>query len=120
MADGIPVHQFCRRLHFLHAADTTEADGAQIGSYIVHCSDGKQQSIPIIYGRDVVAWNLDPPRTNSPPLPAWKGRNRRYAPVQLFKSTWENPRPDVIIETIDFLSHNAKAAPFLVAITAEP
>jgi WD40 repeat protein/tetratricopeptide (TPR) repeat protein len=119
-ADGIPIRQLCHRLHFLHGADTSEAEGVQIGSYIVHCSDGKQLSIPIIYGRDVVAWNLDPPRTNSPPLPAWKGRNRRYAPVQFFKSTWENPRPDVIIETIDFLSHNAKAAPFLVAITAEP
>ena len=118
--EGIPVRQLCRRLHFLHAADTIEADGAQIGSYVAHCADGKREEIPIIYGRDVVAWNLDPPRTNSLPHLAWKDHNRRYVPVQLFMSTWDNPRPEVMIETIDFVSNNAKAAPFLVAITAEP
>jgi tetratricopeptide (TPR) repeat protein len=119
-ADGIPVRQPCHRLHFLHAADSTEADGVQIGSYVIHCADGKREEIPIIYGQDVVAWNLDPLRTNSRPVVAWGGHNRLHGPVHLFKSTWENPRSDVMIETIDFLSHNAKAAPFLVAITAEP
>jgi hypothetical protein len=119
-AEGIPVHQLCHRLHFLHAADTSDAEGAQIGSYVVRGADGARLEIPILYGRDVLAWNVDPPHTHSPPVVAWKGRNCLQVPVRLFLTSWENPRPDVRVETIDFLSSNAKAAPFLVAITAEP
>ena len=118
--EGIPIHQRGRRLHFLHAAVMPEADGTQIGSYVVHYADGQQQEILIVYGQDVVAWDLDPPRTNSPPVVAWKGRNRVCVCVQLFKTTWDNPQPDVEIETLDFTSKMAQAAPFLVAITAEP
>lgn len=116
---NIPVHQICRCLHLLHAADTAEADGTTIGAYAVCYADGTSLEIPIIYGKDVLAWNLDPPRTNAPPVVAWSGHNRKRVPVQLFKSTWENPRPEAMIETLEFYAGNAKAAPFLVAITAE-
>jgi len=33
--------------------------------------------------------------------------------------TWENPRPDVAIEAIDFRSKQTACGPFLVAITVE-
>ncbi|MHC1763227.1 MAG: protein kinase [Verrucomicrobiia bacterium] len=118
--EGIPVRQRCRRLHFLHAADVATADGTRLGGYIIHYADGGQQEIPIVYGQDLVAWDLDPPRTNSPPVVAWAGRNRVSVCVQLFKTTWDNPRPDDEITSLDLVSAMAPAAPFVVAITAEP
>ena len=51
---------------------------------------------------------------------AWRGSNEKARNIDkdlvLFKITWDNPRPDVRIESIDFLSRNAGAAPFLVAV----
>jgi hypothetical protein len=36
-----------------------------------------------------------------------------------YKSTRENPRPDVDLVSIDFVSSMSFAAPFLVALTVE-
>jgi len=58
---------------------------------------------PLTARRAVVAWN----------------DSEAGVPLRLFKRTWENPRPDVIIDRIDFVSRKTEAAPFLVALTAE-
>ncbi len=39
--------------------------------------------------------------------------------IWLFKRAWENPRPDVEIQSIDCLSRTAEAAPSLIASRAE-
>jgi hypothetical protein len=39
--------------------------------------------------------------------------------LQLFRRPWDNPRPDVLIESIDFSACKAGSIPFLIAITAE-
>jgi len=38
----------------------------------------------------------------------------------MFEMTWENERPDVAIESLDFISRKTGTAPILFAITAEP
>lgn len=66
------------------------------------------------------------PDPNLPtPVIAWVGqntysRNCGNRKIRLFKSTWENPRPLVRVTSIDFVSTMKQAAPFLIAITAEP
>jgi hypothetical protein len=80
----------------------------------------QSNTVPIIYGKDVLPWEPAAPIMSSPPAPAWRGQNGVGLTVQLFKSTWENPQPDVEIETLDFVSKMTQSAPFLVAITAEP
>jgi hypothetical protein len=35
-------------------------------------------------------------------------------------STWENPRPEIEVTTIDFVSAMSRCGPFLIALTAEP
>lgn len=118
--EAIPVHQRCRRLHFLHAADWTETEGMEIGRYILYRGDGSREELPIVYGRDVLAWNLEKFALKRSLVIAWEGRNGQQSEVRLFKTTWENPQPQVPIETITFVSSSAQAAPFLVAITADP
>ncbi len=49
----------------------------------------------------------------------WRGRTPEGNPVRLFKRTWENPRPDQPLASLDFISHETVAAPFLIAVTAE-
>ena len=55
---------------------------------------------------------------------AWVGTNatsQRYeAKVRLFPSTFENPRPEVEVVAVDFVSRKTPTAPFLVAMTVEP
>jgi len=120
-AEGIPVGQHCRQLHFLHAAEGDESYETAIGAYLIRYADGQQQEVPIVYGQDAVACDLDPPSKRTPPIAVWRAQQDRALPtLQVFKSTWDNPRPDIEIETIDFVSRMTRAAPFLVAITAEP
>ncbi len=39
--------------------------------------------------------------------------------MQLFLRTWDNPKENVPIERLEFVSAMGNAAPFLVAVTAE-
>jgi WD40 repeat protein len=118
---GIPVHRSCRLLHFLHAVDEAEDNGVKVGAYRIHYADGQQAELPIIYGQDVLAWIDDSGATNAPrPTPVWQVRKPPGITVRLFKSTWTNPRPEVAISTLDFISTMTRAGPLLVAVTAEP
>ncbi len=129
---GITVGCKCRCLNFLHAADffaDSTRGQLQIGSYRVHYANGQQNEIPIIYGEDVRDWHQsarDVSLEASHAMIAWTGWNPRVwedsatgTSLRLFKSTWQNPAPDVVVTNIDFISAMKSAAPFLVAITAE-
>ncbi|MGH7867578.1 MAG: hypothetical protein ACREP9_08085, partial [Candidatus Dormibacteraceae bacterium] len=118
---GIKIGQSCTQLHFLQAAGWHTSDGTPIGSYIVHFADGRQQTIPIIYGEDVRDWNgnSDPSTIQKRGTVVWSGTNRAPFHVRLFKTTWVNPWPDTEITSIDYISAMAESAPFLVALTAE-
>lgn len=56
---------------------------------------------------------------------AWTGSNpfiREIWPGEsliLYKSTFDNPRPDVPITSLDYVSTMTLTAPFLVALTVE-
>jgi hypothetical protein len=125
--DGIKIQQKCTRLHFLHSAGfgSVGDEGEQVGSYIVHFATNRMTlEIPIIYGRDVRDWHRlagEPPSTDL--NLAWRGTNAVSADshnyIRLFTTTWVNILPGVEIESIDFVSAMGKAAPFLIAITAD-
>jgi hypothetical protein len=125
---GIAVNQKCARLHFLQATafGTGVPDGTQIGTYVVHfASNDMQLEIPIVYGRDVRDWHTLPNEKDTKELNVvWTGMNKASAlahrSLRLFSTTWDNAAPNVEIKTIDFVSPQAGAAPFLVAITVDP
>jgi len=74
-------------------------------------------------GTILLDWFEQPRERAEPPVIAWIGENpksRRWGKkIRLFKSTWENPLPEVAIETVDFLALKSGPSPFLVALTAE-
>lgn len=118
---GIGVSQTCRQLHFLHATGWRTRDGTPIGSYIVHYADGKEQTIPIVYGEDVRDWSAgsDSSTELKRGTIVWSATNKAPLPVRLFETTWLNPNPETEITAIDYLSTLSESAPFLIAITAE-
>jgi len=119
---GIKVAQTCRQLYFLHACGWRSPDGTRIGSYVVHYADGSEHVILIVYGEDLRDWNAQGDRSTkvSRAVLAWNGTNKAGLPVRLFRTTWVNPRREIPIQTLDYRSDMADAAPFLIAITAEP
>jgi hypothetical protein len=119
----IPVEQTCQQLHFLHAAidEARATNSPVIGRYVVRFEDGNRNEIPIIIGTNTGDWwDVFPPRDA---VVAWRGVNERSrrarAKVRLFKMTWKNPHPNLVVRSVDLEASQPKAAPFLVALTAE-
>jgi hypothetical protein len=125
---GVPVHQKCQRVHFLHAAGfgTALDDGKQIGTYVVNYATNQWRlEIPIRYGHEVRNWHStagEPPASKELTV-AWRGQNpmtkNSGQSIRLFLTTWANVAPGLEIESIDFVSGMAVPAPFLVAISVE-
>ena len=140
---GIKVGQKLKRLQFLHGANIDSlfrmrpSLSGQAASYVMHYADGTQVEFPILYGRDVLTLAWNPSWANEKAEGAnivWRGLNsaidhtgygmgslKEENKLRLFKSVWENPRPDEEIVSIDYVSTETKyLLPFLIAITTEP
>jgi WD40 repeat protein len=123
---GLPVNGKLHRIHLLHAAIWGfDPVGTVIGKYVIHYADGTEDVKPLVLGKDLLDWWTQPPQSVSGQelQVAWTGKNgnsrEQGTTIQLYKTTWENPRPDAEIVDIDLISAQRKAAPFLVAITVE-
>ncbi|SPE54739.1 putative Mitogen-activated protein kinase kinase [Verrucomicrobia bacterium] len=124
---GIPIRQPCARLHFLHGAINASAahPGDELGRYLLGYVDGRQVEIPLVVGKSLADWWSQSNDSAMSCEIAWTGSNpaarRAGRLLRLFKTTWENPFPDVPVRQVDFVSgQTTPGAPFLVAITAEP
>jgi eukaryotic-like serine/threonine-protein kinase len=121
---GINVGQKCKRLHFLHVVAFGTAPGTTVAAFVIRHSDGTITNIPLKYGNDVrsmrvlvdLAHNVENPNS----AVAWTGTSVSGIPVRLFRTTWKNPKPEVQVTTIDFISNLTDCAPILIALTAEP
>lgn len=120
--NGIQVGMKGEQIHFLHAAAWSDPDGTKVGHFTVHYAGGQTEEIPIVYGEDVRDWwsQSNEPSEDKAQV-AWSGPNSATAdgnpPKRVFKTTWQNPHPDLLIESIDYVSAMANSAPFLIAIT---
>lgn len=122
----IKVGRALKKLHFLQACGYNTDDDTVIGKYVIHYDDKSTAEVEIVYGRDVVDWWAYPDRKGPTKGKAvWEGENEASkgfdAKIKLYLMTWENPKPDKKVETIDFVATNPdqEAAPFCVGITAE-
>jgi len=121
---GIPLHRKFARLHVLHGTGWDDEEATKIGAYILHYADGRQLEMPILYGEDVRNWwHWTGGKEATRATVAWTGPNpqapARDAFLRLFKRTWDNPRPEVEVESFDFTSTGTRCAPFLIALTVE-
>jgi eukaryotic-like serine/threonine-protein kinase len=125
--EGIAAHQKCRRVHFLHGAAGASPEGTTIARCLVHYADGEQREVPVRYGQEVLCWNQTkklPAKSLAGATIAWEGGQVRWSRepdkcIRLYRMTWENPRPDVQVESLDFISAKEDASLFVIAITVE-
>jgi len=131
--DGMRVAQKARRIRLLHGTGMQEENGASIARLVVHYTSGEMRDLPIQYGLHVRDWWHGDPGDPKDEVPgsvvAWTGQNAvtdgwngdgKRTELRLFKTTFENPLPDVEITTLDYVSTMSKSAPFVIAITVEP
>ncbi|OPZ19549.1 MAG: hypothetical protein BWZ10_00915 [candidate division BRC1 bacterium ADurb.BinA364] len=147
-AKGIPVKARADALFFLHAANVhrpiSEDERGRVNDkkrpfilpevarYRLHYADGQTADIPVILEKHVDHWLLSgrEPAALEGADAAWssslgaRGKNRIETKAVAYSMKVANPRPDVEIESIDFLPGlNAqnepenRAVPALLAIT---
>jgi len=126
--DGIPVNRRGHALFFLQGAQFGQPGnvrvGTKVGYYVVHYEDASKEMVPIEYGRDVRDW-YDNSRPVTRAFVVWKGQSeasrRSSTPnlrLWLYVRAWENPKPAVKINAVDFVSTNSsEVAPFCLAIS---
>ena len=82
----------------------------------------------MVYGEQIGNWPFWPagvPAEQGGAEPVWKGPQTRWENrwpewgERLYQLTWTNPRPEVPIQSLDFISTTPKSAPFLIAVTVE-
>ncbi len=124
--EGIKVARTLKKLRFLQACGYNAPDDTVIGKYVINYEDKSKAEIEIVYGKDVVDWWAYPDKKGpTRGKTAWEGENEASkgfdAKIKLYLMTWENPKPDKKVATIDFVATKPEvgAAPFCVAITAE-
>jgi hypothetical protein len=124
--EGIKVGRTLKKLHFLHATGYSTEDDTVIAKYVITFEDKSTAEVEVAFGRDVVDWWAYPDRPGpTKGKTAWEGENEASkgfdAKIKLYLMTWENPKPEKKVVTIDFIATKPEqaAAPFCVAITAE-
>jgi hypothetical protein len=118
--ESILVGRACRRLQFLQGAvaGEREKEGALLGKYVIHLANGERAELPVVFGLDVRDWRmtLDPQARRAVLACQLQDVGGE---LLLYKSTWTNTLPNTSVERVDFVSAQADAGPFLLAITAE-
>lgn len=116
---GLPVHQPCRALVFLHGAQTHAGDQSRMyGRFRILLDDGTSHifepaspepvgSVQIQGDRKVTPEYVRPALPDATPTPG------------LVISRWHNPTPGVAVRSVEFHLLNPSSRPFLLALTAE-
>lgn len=125
---GIHANVLARHLHFLGALIDLQRQfplSVTVGRCVVHYEDGRRAEFPWRAWQDFDDVWVNPRtiREHSESNVVWTGMDpdaeAANCRVRLMKATWENPRPETRIISMDLISDKQTPAPFIVAITAE-
>ncbi len=113
---NIPVNKTAGSLAFLHTTPWSASAGTEIGAYIVHYDDGTTERIPLIYGTNISTWT-DTNVTSINLLQGWSGETANGLAVAINIFFWTNPKPNSVIERLEFVSSKSLASPVLLGLT---
>jgi len=114
--NGIAIHYKGEKFDFLHGAAGTVEEDTIIGSYVLHYVNGETRNMPLTYGRNIMnSFDKNSGYVLTDGVTAWTGET-----AQVYKYTAYNPLPGIEVKTMDFISNNTQAAPFLIAMAIEP
>jgi beta-lactamase regulating signal transducer with metallopeptidase domain len=122
---GIQMGRPISKVHLLHACAGKEEAGTLVAKIVLHYADGQEQAWPINYGervRDWWFWEFDPVSDPNTTM-AWTGNNlsvrSQNGSLRLYQTTWNNPRPQAPVASLDYVSGQSLSAPFMIALTVE-
>jgi len=126
---GVNVTRKFRNAHILGAVYFGHTDSSRVAkiTFHRHYKNFPLDTMEWIYGKNVLSHRYkstdtpeDGPITSSV---AWEGasklgkKNGEHA--RIFHMTWENPHPEIPVETLDFEATHEDSMPFILAITLE-
>jgi hypothetical protein len=121
---GIPVGGKFRYVHILHGIGYADPDGTEVARLELHFGDGETHNFPIVYGTHVRDWWRWPSEAVSSvshegSAVAWSGPHPQspQLTLRLFRTTFENPRPEVAIDRIDLVSMNQRSVLCIVGLS---
>ncbi|UCH34168.1 MAG: family 20 glycosylhydrolase [Armatimonadota bacterium] len=101
-----------------HLYDRQGVNPTDVGHYIVRYADGGEERIPLVYQSTIADFNSQVGFVQARAL--WRGRTASGALATLGVLRWDNPRPEVEIESLDFVSAERQVRPALLAVTLAP
>jgi hypothetical protein len=116
---GIPLGgQRVRNLYFLHAA--AWGTPGTIGRYVIHYADGQTVELPLVIGQNTHNWwNGYAEGEAARPVPIRVTETVDGKPAWRYVRVWEwaNPRGNVPLVSLDFVSAGGAQTPILVGVT---
>jgi hypothetical protein len=121
---GLPVGRTFDELHVLDACRWADVQGQTIAYVRLNYADGTRVELPVKFGVQVRDWQRlrsEEKETLTDPDSKIIWRNDRLTGLKgttrLFKSRFENPYPQKVVDTIDFISTRHLASYEIVAAT---
>jgi hypothetical protein len=126
--EGIAVGKKFERLHLLHTAHYPAEDETPYARVVLHYTDGSTTSFQLVFGRHARDWwrrkNESVSALSDPNSKVvWRGNDAGRTPGntrRLFKTTFENRKPNVEVATIDLVSENATPNATIIAMSVGP
>ncbi|MGB7746159.1 MAG: hypothetical protein WBN75_02615 [Verrucomicrobiia bacterium] len=132
----IRIDRSCAKLHLLHGNSFLVYTnfGTVVAKLVLHYVDGSTRELNLVAGEQSFDWwfplfksGLPEKFLHSAPGTerAWTGSNphiRKWQPelsLVLYKTTLDNPQPEVKLASLDFVSTETVTGPFLVGLTVE-
>lgn len=123
----IPVLGKATALSFLHTTsvpdkymrtmyDRNKVNPKTVAKYIIHYEDGSQITIPLVWSQNIKCWNSQ--FGSGKTKVGWRGTTKAGAFISLEVFTWNNPKPDIPITALDFVTCRDKVNPVLLGVTA--
>jgi hypothetical protein len=110
------------QIHFLHGAVDNENAGTPVAVYRIKMANGTVHQFGVRWDKEINSFVVDGD-SKSPAYTAWRAKSvtqsSDLSDAILYQSTWNNPTPEVEISTVDYLSFDNAAQPFLVAMSVE-
>jgi len=120
----IAVNETAQKVHFLLGAGYNQPPGRKVGTLTVHYEDGQSAEVSLVYDINIRDWWQAFPEGNTTLRVAWEGLigqgfqgQPQTGRVYLF--SWDNPRVQSPITSIDFTSAVNSTAPFLLGVSVE-
>jgi len=102
-------------LVILHATNFACADGTPVGEYCVTYDDGTEADLPVVYGRNVLAYGDGMALAEAPVV--WSGTTASGEAVALRALVWSHPRPERVIRRLTLRSADAAGALIVVGVS---